>query len=134
MHSPFSVSVTPDWEGLVRSIMRDGSPSRVHYIELFLDGEVQEAIAGEFGVLDGLDRADPYFEQKKQVALQSFLGYDFIRCGIERLDMPLRYEQTADTAALARNGGRSYIDEHRGPITNWDEFEAYPWPDVKDIS
>ncbi len=21
------------------------------------------------------------------------------------------------------------MNEHRGPITNWDEFEAYPWPD-----
>jgi uroporphyrinogen decarboxylase len=35
----------------------------------------------------------------------------------------------ADTAAHAREGGRSYMDEHRGPIGSWEDFERYPWPD-----
>jgi len=48
--------------------------------------------------------------------------------------MPLRHLPAADTAELAREGGRSFIDEHRGPITSWDEFEAYPWPDPEAAS
>jgi len=44
MSSPFSVRVTPDWEGLDRTIRRQGEPQRVHFIELFLDGEIQDAI------------------------------------------------------------------------------------------
>jgi len=39
--SPFSSGVTPNWEALVRCIRREGTPERVHHIELFLDPEVQ---------------------------------------------------------------------------------------------
>jgi len=134
MSSPFAVSVTPDWEGLKRCIMRDGAPERVHHIELFLDGEVQEAICGAYGVGREPDPADPYFTEQRQVALQSFLGYDYIRCGVDRFEMPLHNETTDDTAGLARKGGRQYVNEHRGPITTWEEFEAYPWPKVEDVT
>jgi uroporphyrinogen decarboxylase len=127
--TPFSTPVTPDWEALVRCIRREGTPERVHHIELFLDGEVQEAICQRFGVADKLDRADPYYDLKRQIAIQRFLGYDYVRCGLEGLDMPLNRSRTTDTADLGRAGGREYMDEHRGPITNWDEYEAYPWPD-----
>jgi len=134
MSSPFSVRVTPDWEGLDRTIRRQGEPQRVHFIELFLDGEIQDAICERYDVLGGLDPGEEFFELRKQVALQSFLGYDYVRCGLERLEMPLRHLPAADTAELAREGGRSFIDEHRGPITSWDEFEAYPWPDPEAAS
>ncbi len=126
---PFGIEITPDWEGLLRCIRRDGMPSRVHYIELFLDGEVQTAICDRYDLLQGLDPGDPYFEQKRQVRIQRFLGYDFVRCGLEGLEMPLNRAGVQDTADLTRAGGRQYVDEHQGPITNWQEFEAYPWPD-----
>ena len=32
-------------------------------------------------------------------------------------------------AALQREGGRRFQDEHVGPITSWEEFEAFQWPD-----
>ncbi len=129
MKSLFSVHVTPDWKGLRRSMMREGTPERVHYIELFLDPEVSAAICERYGVLDGLDRDDPHFAERSQIAVQSFLGYDFVRCGPERLEMPLHYDTIADTAPLTREGGRNFVDEHKGPITNREGFEAYPWPD-----
>lgn len=132
--SPFSVSINPDWEGLRKSVTREGMPGRVHYIELFLDMEIQDAICGRYGVLDGLDSAAPHFSERRHIALQSFLGYDFVRCGADGLDMPLKYDTTPDTAVLRREGGRSYIDEHKGPITTWDEFEAYPWPKPGEIT
>jgi uroporphyrinogen decarboxylase len=128
-NSPFPVDVTPDWEGLVRCVARQGTPDRVHFIELFLDAEVQTAICGRFDLLDGLDPGDPFFEQKRLVMVQRFLGYDYVRCGLDGLDMPLKRTSVDDTAGLPREGGRSYMEEHRGPITNWEEFEAYPWPD-----
>jgi uroporphyrinogen decarboxylase len=96
---------------------------------LFLDQEMQEAVARRFGVLDHMDPASPYHDLERQVALQRFLGYDFVRWSIEGLEWPLRYATTRDTAGLQRAGGRDFVDESRGPITNWDEFEAYPWPD-----
>ena len=134
MESPFSVDVTPDWRGLLKSIDRSGMPSRVHHIELFLDAEVQDDICRKYPVLDGLDPDDPFIEQRKQIALQSFLGYDFVRMGVEGLDFPLTQHATEDSADLQRDGGRVYVDENHGPITSWGEFEAYPWPDPEKVS
>jgi len=48
--------------------------------------------------------------------------------------MPLRRTVIEDTAGLRRETGRSYMEEHTGPVTNWDEFETYPWPDVSAAS
>lgn len=126
---PFCANAAPDWEGLVRCIQRQGTPDRVHVIELFLDAEVQAALCEEFGLLDGLHEDDPYFELQRQIRIQRFLGYDYVRCRLEGLDMPLTRATVADTAALPRESGRSFMEEHRGPITTWEEFEAYPWPD-----
>ncbi len=127
--TPFAVSVTPDWEALVRCIRREGTPKRVHNIELFLDAEVQEAVCRRYDILAGLDPTDPYFDLKRQIAIQRFLGYDYVRCGVENLDMPLNRSKVDDTADLQRANGRNYMEEHHGPITTWAEFEAYPWPD-----
>jgi len=127
--TPFSVDVTPDWQGLVSCIMREGTPRRVHFVELFLDPEVKAAIDSRYGVWKGLDADDPYLDLQKEVAMQRFLGYDYVRCGLEGMDMPLKGALIEDTANLPREGGRNYMEEHAGPITNRREFDAYPWPD-----
>ena len=124
-----SVSVTPDWEAFVRCIGREGTPERVHFIELFLDPEVQTAICERYGLLRGLDSDDPFFAQRRTIALQRFLSYDFVRCGLEGMEWPMKRHLAEDTAELQREGGRRYIEELEGPITNWEEFDAYPWPD-----
>ncbi len=130
----FSTTVTPDWEGFVQCIRRQGVPRRVHNIELFLDAEVQEAICQRFDLLSGLNPADPYFGEKREIAIQRFLGYDFVSPRLEGMDMPLKRAIIADTAELQRDGGRRYMEEHAGPITNWREFEEYPWPDPATLS
>ncbi|MGD2175965.1 MAG: hypothetical protein PVJ27_11225, partial [Candidatus Brocadiaceae bacterium] len=127
--TPFSVHVEPDWRALHDCIMRKGTPERVHHIELFLDWEIQEAICGRYGVLEGLDPDGPHFMQQREVAIQRFCGYDYVRQGLDSLEMPMKGETAEDTAELARAGGRNYMEEHEGPITSWEEFEAYPWPD-----
>jgi len=132
--TPFSVPVSPDWQGLRDTIMRSGGRRRVHFIELFLDPEVSGEICRRYGILDGLDPADPYFAEKREVAVQSFLGYDFVRCSFSGMEMPLRYLCAEDTAGLRREQGRNFVDEHKGPITNWEEFEQYPWPDPEKVS
>jgi len=132
--SPFSVSVAPDWRGLLQCIRREGAPARVHYIELFLDQEVQEEISRRYGVLQELDRNDPHFSLRRIIAIQRFLGYDYVRYGVEGLDFPLKRTTIPDTAALGRRTGRSYMEEHAGPITTWQDFESYPWPDPEAVS
>ncbi len=125
----FSTTISPDWEGLLRCIRREGTPRRVHFIELFLDPEVKDAICARFGLEEGLDRTDACFDLMREIAIQRFLGYDYVRCRLDDFDVPLRETAVEDTAGLRRPGGRLYMDEHRGPITTWAEFEAYPWPD-----
>ena len=71
-----SANVTPDWQALVRCIRREGTPDRVHHIELFLDPEVQDAVCDRFGLADELDLNDPFYAQKRLVAIQRALGYD----------------------------------------------------------
>jgi uroporphyrinogen decarboxylase len=119
---------------LVCCIERKGTPDRVYFIELLWDEEVQAAICDRFGLLDGLDPGETFFEQSRLVKLQRFLGYDYVRCSLDGWDMPLNRLAIEDTAELAREGGRSFVDERRGPITNWEEFEAYPWPEPESAS
>ena len=121
--------VTPDREAFVNCILRTGTPRRVHHIELFLDPEIQADICENFGLLDGLDSEDPGFARQRAVRLQRFLGYDYVRQGIDGLDMQLHRATADDTATLAHGSGRSFVDESRGPVTTWEEFERYPWPD-----
>jgi len=132
--NPFCVEIEPDWQGLLRCICREGRLERVHFVELFMDWEVQEEVCRRFGLLEGLDPDAPDFHYRRQVVLQRFLGYDYVRCGLDGMEMPLKRTATEDLAVLARAGGRNFMEEHSGPITNWDEFEQYPWPDPEAAS
>ncbi|MCJ7737768.1 MAG: hypothetical protein MUQ10_10730, partial [Anaerolineae bacterium] len=125
----FSGTVNPDWEGFLSCIMRQGTPDRVYHIELFLDQEVQEAVCERFDLLSGLDLDGSYFSEERTLRIQRFLGYDYVRQGIDRVEMPLHRLGADDTAALLREGGRYFVAEGKGPITTWEEFEQYPWPD-----
>jgi len=126
-------AVTPDWEELSDCcVLRQGTPQRAHHIELFLDQEVRQAVARRFHLWDTLDADDPNFDVKSEVIIQRFLGYDHVRAGVEGLTMAFNYDATDDTAGLGRAGGRQFMSERRGPIATWEEFEAYPWPEMTD--
>ncbi len=124
----FSVTVEPDCDALLANLRREGTPRRVHFMELFQDPEINQAVCDRYGLLEGISPDDPYFAEKREVAVQKFLGYDYIYCWLG-LQRPFFREQTDDTARLPHQAGRSYQDEHHGPIMSWEDFEKYPWPD-----
>ncbi|MEI7436971.1 MAG: uroporphyrinogen decarboxylase family protein [bacterium] len=126
----FSKAVQPDWPGLVDNIRRRGTPERVYFMELFQDPEIREAIAKRFALTTGLDPRDPDFERKKYIAIQRFCGYDFVRIGMVGLEFPF-FNHAVKNTASSSNGARNFRDEHTGPITNWEEFEKFPWPDPR---
>lgn len=126
---PFSIPITPDADGLLRCIRRQGEPKRVHFLDLYLDPEIQEAICSRYDVLDGLRPDEPQYELRKQIRLQSFLGYDYVRCGLDGLEMPMNMLAADDTAQMGHARGREFENEHAGPIMNWEQFEKYPWPE-----
>ncbi len=120
----------PNWQGLVDNILRKGTPDRVHHMELFLDGEIIDALCERFGLVDDLDPAASDYASRKEIAVNRFVGFDFVRVPLSVPgDWPLNWVHTEDTAELAHSAGRGFVDNHRGPISNWEEFEAYPWPD-----
>jgi uroporphyrinogen decarboxylase len=125
----FSTDFTPDWEAFRACIERKGTPKRVHHIELFLDAEVQEAVCRRFGLLEGLDPDDPQFLLQRMIRIQRFLGYDYVRQAADPFQLPLNLNVTEDTADLQKEAGRTYMDEGKGPITSWEAFENYPWPE-----
>jgi uroporphyrinogen decarboxylase len=129
MNTILKKKITPDWQGLVDCIMRKGTPARVHNIELFLDDEIKDSICDRFNLLENLEESDPDFTFKREITIQRFLGYDYVRCSLDDFEMPLDMLVAEDTAGIKRIEGREYINEQKGPVTNWEEFEKYPWPD-----
>jgi uroporphyrinogen decarboxylase len=132
--SSSTVEVSPDWEAMRACILRRGTPRRVHFIELFLDQEVYAAIAERFGLLPGVPPDDPFYLCKRTLAVNRFLGYDYVRCGLDDFAIALRHVTTEDASPINRKAARSFVDEHHGPITTWEEFETFPWPDAERAS
>lgn len=128
-------SVKPDVEELLDILWRKKRPKRVHYIELFHDAEVIARIAERFMLADDLDKNDPYYLQKLNIVVHQFLGFDVFHIPTEGEDyFKLKLNLIKDTAQKNTNrGDRRWMEEHEGPIQNWEDFGDYPWPEVKKI-
>jgi uroporphyrinogen decarboxylase len=71
----------------------------------------------------------------QQASLDNFIefwyrmGYDFVR-----LERGLGFEErrlfAPDTAPGSKKQ-RAWADQHQGRISNWEDFERYPWPTVE---
>jgi uroporphyrinogen decarboxylase len=129
-----SVPVIPNWEGFLRCLRREKTPERVYFIELLLDEEIKAAVTRRFQLMDDISPDDPDYALTREVRVQRFLGYDYVRCGVDDVGVKIDRLPVADTADLERKGGRRYVNEHRGPITSWEEFEAFPWPNPAQLT
>ncbi len=120
-----------DPEALIADLRRKGTPKRVHFMELFQDYGIEEAVDRRYAVTAGLNRQAADFPFRRAIAMQRFLGYEYVPCGL--LDLPTGDRFTAgDTAAADQtHGERNWINEHAGLIMTWEDFEKYPWPDGK---
>lgn len=118
----------PNWQGLLNNIRRKGTPDRVYHMELFHDGEVAYALAERFGLGKGLRKDDPFYDLKLTIAVNRFVGWDYICIFPQNVGFEFHSLETKDTAELSR-GNRSFRDEHTGPIQSWEDFEKFPWPD-----
>ena len=119
----------PDPDALIANILRKAAPKRVHHVELFHDPEIRAAIAERFDLPAGVSRDDPNYDRWKLIAVNRFVGFDHVSAGLVDVEMRFNFLRTDDTADLKRGDGRQYMDEHAGPITSWEDFEKYPWPD-----
>ncbi len=136
MDALLSHPIQPDFDALRDCILRKGTPRRVHYMELYQDVEIKDAVARMFDLARDLQPNDPAYAWKREIAIQTFLGYEIINGTLEALlpfPCPARVEGLAasDTNSIAdqSRGQRAWANEHDGPIQNWQDFDHYPWPD-----
>ena len=122
MNIPFSVDIEPNWEGFLQCLRREGTPDRVHFIELLIDDEVKDALVERYGLMMGVVPDDPHYLLEREWRVQRFLGYDFVRCGVDDVGIKIGKLAADDTAELARAGGRRYYrrapraDHHLGRV------------------
>lgn len=121
----------PNIERFVGVIRGEVRPKRPPLAELFLDHEVERTIAqthlGLTWVEPAADRDVMAAYLRNRTEVYRRMGYDYIRM-TGGLDFPGHYLDAEDTAELSR-GNRHWANETSGPISSWDDFESYPWPD-----
>jgi len=123
--------VTPDFEAFRRVITRQGTSQRVHFIELYLDGPVKQGVTGRFGVGADLNRGDPFYELRREIALHQFLGYDLMRLHASESEFrtPPGWVSAGGQALATSKTIQGYtVQEHAGPIQVWEDLERFPWP------
>ena len=120
---------TPNFDRVMTVLKREGEPDRVPFFELFHDLPIMEGVMGRPAP------ADPDENRKFRIEFMASLGYDYV-VGQHGYGFPGRAGLIAEdtTAGDQNRGQRGWQDEHHGPIGSWEEFEAYPWPDINNVS
>lgn len=142
MISPLLERPAPDFAELEHVLKGEQDPRRVHLVELLIDDEVLQVITerhlgqtwipwgeGPRWLPSPEEQRESYFKQL--VTLYYRLGYDYVP--VSRMwahHPPLRRRRAKDTAGLSR-GEREWVDESRGLISSWEEFEQFPWEEIK---
>lgn len=111
----------PDFGRFLKVVRREGEPDRVPFAELFHDQEIVVAIQGP-------PPAEPDGAAQWRIHFWQDMGYDYITVSTD-ISFPNPGLTADDTAALSR-GTRGWVDEAKGAIASWEEFEKYPWPQV----
>jgi len=128
----FDTVVKPDREAFLKNLRREGAPERVHMMELGADPEIKSVIINDYGLSDSIKADDPNREMKLEIALQRFLGYDYVTTTADNFEFTYPTVDTFDTVAGEQaKTKRQWSDSHLGLIGSWDEFENYPWPEIE---
>ncbi len=121
----------PDIEKFIRVIRGEEIPGRPPLAELFLDHEIVREISRTYlgrNWVEPVEDWEPrsiYF--KNWIEVYWRMGYDYVRIS-GGLDFPTKSRLSKNTAVLA-TGDRNWAEEGTGPISTWQDFETYPWPD-----
>ncbi|MBN1588584.1 MAG: hypothetical protein JW888_03625 [Pirellulales bacterium] len=131
----FEIETQPDFEGFRRCVLRQAEPARVHNIELLLDEEVISAVAHRFDLVGKLNPNEANYRLQRDTAVHRFLGYDMFPVAVPGFAFTIHWNKAAETDEKGGQTQRSrnWIEEHRGPISSWDDFEQYPWPSLKNL-
>jgi len=78
---------------------------------------------------EGNDRAGVNAYLDNTIAFWRGMGYDFVRY---EEGLPFVEASVAGEDRTAVGGQRHWRDMYHGAVTNWEEFERYPWPTPSD--
>jgi len=130
--SLLDIKVKPDFEAFRRNILRQGTPERVHHLELLIDGAIKDAIVSRYDLDRALRPSDPFFSIKRDLALHRFLGMDTLYIWTAGFDFPIDRVHSDAPPPDPLLAQRTWV-ARSGPIQTWEDFERYPWPSVKNI-
>jgi len=124
-------------------------PDKPPIVEYLIDNAVMKPILEEMLGLKWVDTSDKTeymggqmdFSREKRGQINAMLdnlisfwyhmGYDFIRIEAS-LYLPAISMAIEDTAKVINKQSRAWQDEHIGVIKSWEDFENYPWPEIKE--
>lgn len=134
LHIPLQ-KAAPNAEEFIQILMHGKPAGRVPLVEYIVDDVVMQPIVEELLGRRWVHPGDGPMPSKgyldNLIAFWLGMGYDFVRFELS-LPFPEGKMLIAD-AAPGSTKNRAWQDEHRGMITTWEEFEAYPWPRVEEF-
>ncbi|MDD5688282.1 MAG: uroporphyrinogen decarboxylase family protein [Elusimicrobia bacterium] len=124
----------PDFNRLRKVLLREGEPDRVPFFDLFIDGIFMEAVINKsFDKLDFKTRAGKEQYWKWIIEFYYQAGYDYVTEGIGEI-FPRSNRLKGQDTASSTGDTRTWQDEHHGAIENRQDFEKYPWNNLKPIN
>jgi len=122
-----------DFETFKKVLEGKEKAKRVHFAELLFDYEIKKYISEKYFGRKWIDFSYENIDDwtKQEIYFWYQLGYDYARIS-GGLDFEGKGRVGEDTAVLSR-GQRGWVEENKGVISNWDEFEKYPWPKINEI-
>jgi uroporphyrinogen decarboxylase len=113
-------AIEPDWKGFCANLRRQGTPQRVYYFEHGIAENVQTALAERYDLWREIPSGGDNVLLRRTLAVHRFLGHELFRV----------FPPGARMVAPKRKG--AWAEEGRGPVSNWEEFEAFAWPNPND--
>jgi uroporphyrinogen decarboxylase len=135
MNNPFLKNPDPDFEALNAVISGRSRPKKAHIIEIGIDAPVLRDLTERFLGVPWVplteDSRQAYYQQV--VTAWHRLGYECITLFIGFLNVPAALKRVStDTDKLPiGQKDRQWVEEGSGLITNWREFEAFPWDEIR---
>jgi len=144
-------NLSPNFEELKNILKGERKPEKVYFVELIVDSEVMKFITENIMAEKWVSPPDiltkkstvkgefSFDERVKKLWKQHInfyyrMGYDYVPGEVLWSLISSMYSPKAricdDTAILSR-GKRNWVEEGKGIITSWQDFEKFPWKELK---
>lgn len=139
----------PDIENFIKVLRGDRTPEKPPMVEYLIDNAVMKPIlekmmgrrwinvsdyteymGGQMS-FDHENRETVHAWLDNQIAFWYHMGYDFIRVEVS-LPLPAVSHVIPDTANSEEAHTRAWQGMTEGIIKNWEDYEKYPWPTIKE--